>query len=125
MFGILIECLDKADKFVWYILLFFLGITFSTMPAAIAYIVAQSSSIEIAGKGMEVSLRGEQINQSVDLLLIRLDSLEQANRELVEAARTRKNLNRKIEVVNHAIAQSNDVVDDLSQQQQALELAIE
>jgi len=92
---------------------------------AIAYIVGQSSSIDITARGTEINLKGKEINDSVDELLLRLQTLETANNELLAAAKNKKGLSAQVIKVEGAIAESTVVAEDLSVKQAELKTLLE
>lgn len=121
----LLVALSKADKDIWIILAASVGVSLISTPIAIAYIVSQSSSIDIVSKGTEINLRSDELNQSAGELLIRLDELERANRELVQAARAGKPIKGKLAQVENAIEDSTAIAEDLGEQQAQLDLLVE
>jgi F420-0:gamma-glutamyl ligase-like protein len=116
----ILDTLAKAKSIIWIILAVSLGITIVSTPMAIAYIVGQSSSIDITARGTEINLKGKEINDSVDELLLRLQALESANNELLAAAKNKKGLSEKVEKVEGAIAESTSIAEDLTTKQAEL-----
>lgn len=126
MLTFVLKVLKALPANFWYILGCFLGVSSITTPIALAYLVANSGSIIYKAGNTEINLKGKEINNSVDELLLRLQALESANNELLAAAKNKipqgdnEGLSAQIEKVEGAIAQSTSIAEDLSDKQTEL-----
>lgn len=102
----MLNFLKTVDRPILYLLVGCMGL-----------VIFKVDSFELNNRDTQIVMRSQAIDQSVEVLLVRLEQLESANRELVKAARNNKPLQPKIEQVNEVLSDSNQIAEEVRSQQ--------